>query len=432
MGEASKANESYAARRERLYRPLHEEGVFTWDRMYGQEYALAGVHALPEQLIADMREAAERLSRIYARALTVVREAPEDLLGGLAIPRAAWQAVRLSVLAPLGIPTVVGRFDFAWTPDGVKMLEFNSDTPTGLVEAFHVNGRICEAYGLADPNAGLAAHFGEAFAKAKALYDRRGLPEGRIVFSSLDWHEEDAGTTRYLLAQSGLPGSFVPLKALRVYEDRLQVLEEERHEPIGLLYRLHALEKLAEDCDTDGYPTGEHTLRLIGEQRLAILNPPEAFLAQTKAMQALIWSLHEAGEFFTPEEQEAIARYMLPTYLEDRFAGTGQAYVRKPVWGREGGGVTLFGPSGEVLARDQEPLYWDQPMIYQQMAELPEVEVDTLQGRYSGRLLLGAFCIGGVGSAILARVGGRITGNLSYYLPIAGEHRDEQPSNNGE
>ncbi|GIP40333.1 glutathionylspermidine synthase [Paenibacillus sp. J31TS4] len=412
-------NSSYARRREALYGPLRAEGVFTWDCMYGQEYALADVYPLAEETVAELRTAAERLSRIYARAIAVVRQAPEELLGELGVPRAAWRAVRLSVLGGRGIPTVVGRFDFALTADGVRMLEFNSDTPTGIVEAYHVNGRICRHDGLTDPNEGMSRHFREAFGAAAALYAEQGLPDGEIIFSALGWHEEDVGTTRYLLAQSGLSGSFAPLEALRVYEDRLHVLEQGEHRPVGLLYRLHALEKLAEDRDTDGYPTGEHVLELIADGRVAVLNPPEAFLAQTKAMQALIWTLHEEGEFFTEEEHEAIARYMLPTYLENRFEGTGRAYVRKPVWGREGGGVTLIGPAGEVLARDEEPLYWDQPMVYQQLAELPETEVETLQGRYSGHLLLGTFCIGGVPSAILARVGGRITGNLSYYLPVA-------------
>jgi glutathionylspermidine synthase len=243
----------------------------------------------------------------------------------------------------------------------------------------------------------------------------------RVAFSALGWHEEDTGTTRYLLARSGLNrGRFVPLSDLRVYEDRLCEWQEETgtHEPIDLLYRLHALEKLAEEKDAeDGYPTGAHALDLMARGRVCVLNPPSALIAQSKAFQALIWNLHEAEAFFTLEEHEAIAAYMLPTYMENRFGGQ-RPFVTKPVFGREGGAVTLYGADGSVQERDGEEQYWEQPMIFQEQVELPIVELETERGVERCRLLWGSFLVGGRASAIVARAGGRITGNLSYYVPV--------------
>ena len=41
--------------------------------------------------------------------------------------------------------SVISRFDFAVTEDNkIKMLEFNSDTPTFIVECFQMNGKVCE------------------------------------------------------------------------------------------------------------------------------------------------------------------------------------------------------------------------------------------------------------------------------------------------
>ena len=51
--------------------------------------------------------------------------------------------------------TAIGRFDFAVTEQGIKMLEFNSDTPTGIVEAFYVNGHVCRYHGAVNPNEGM-------------------------------------------------------------------------------------------------------------------------------------------------------------------------------------------------------------------------------------------------------------------------------------
>jgi len=406
--------ETYADRRERLYGPLRESGTFTWDRMYGEEYALASLLLITDSFRQELKLATALLGRIFAKMVPVLQQAEDDLLMELGIPAAALQAVR-TVVTP-ETPTVVGRFDFAATRQGLKMLEFNSDTPTGIVESFAVNEHVCRFFGVRNPNAGMAPQIGRAFQQIVRSYRERGYQAERICFSALDWHEEDRGTTLYLMKQSGLPSRFAPLDRLRVQGDQLYIQEEDGLVPVDLLYRLHALEKLAEEKDEDGYPTGAHVLQLIADKRLAVINPPSAFLTQTKALQALIWSLCEAGEFFAADERDIIKTYMLPTYFENRFRGAVD-YVTKPIFGREGGGVTLFDASGQPLDRDGEELYWDQPMIFQQRVELPVASVETAKGMYDGRLLWGSFLIGGEASAILARAGGPITNNLSYYVP---------------
>ncbi|CAG7623096.1 glutathionylspermidine synthase family protein [Paenibacillus allorhizosphaerae] len=413
--------DSYADRRNAIYGPLRNEGVFTWDCMFGQEYALAGLHRLSRERHREMLAAAEALGRIYAKTVAVVQQGEAALWAELGLPEAAFGAVALRFDET--IPTLIGRFDFADTPDGLKMLEFNSDTPTGIVEAFHVNGVVCEAYGAENPNRGCSAMLGMAFTRMKEVYRKAGCRTERTVFSALDWHEEDAGTTRYLLAQSGMEGaSFVPLSALRVQGERLWApaagSDTAELQPVDLLYRLHAIEKLAQDYDDDGYQTGEHVLRLIACGELAVINPPSGFAAQTKALQALIWNLHETGQFFAPAEHEMIERYMLPTYLEPCFP-EGTPYVSKPILGREGSGVTIYDGNGAAPEESGETEYMHQPMVYQQYAQLPEIEIETLSGPYRGRLLWGCFLIDGKGSAVVARVGGRITDNLSFYLPSA-------------
>jgi glutathionylspermidine synthase len=416
----------YGKRREQLYGPLRAEGTFTWDSMYGEEYALADMYWITEEERHELAIATERLGRIFTRTTAVVQQASVELFAELGIPEEAWNALRISVWGD--VPTVIGRFDFARTPQGLKMLEFNSDTPTGIVEAFYVNEHVCQFYGARNPNRGMERDIAEAFQTAVSKYHAEGYAVERIVFSALEWHEEDAGTTRYLLRQSGLPATFVPLKELRVYDDRLCALIDEETIPIDVLYRLHALEKLAEEKDVDGYPTGAHVLDIISRKKLAIINPPAAFIAQTKALQGLIWSLYESGEFFAEEERETIGRYMLPTYFENRFAGK-EPYVVKPIFGREGGGVTLYDAHNNIMERDREALYWEQPMIYQQLAPLETLRVETLKGAYDGHLLWGSFLLGGRASAIVARVGGKITGNMAYYLPVGIKNTHEREEN---
>lgn len=42
--------------------------------------------------------------------------------------------------------SVISRFDFVLTGDNqMKMLEFNSDTPTFIMECFQMNGEVCKS-----------------------------------------------------------------------------------------------------------------------------------------------------------------------------------------------------------------------------------------------------------------------------------------------
>ena len=405
---------SYEEIRERLYGPLRH--VFSWDWIEGMEYGLAGIHYINSSFLQEIKFATQALGGIYTKTVFAVQGAEDTLLIELGIPEEALLAVR--VLVKPEMVTVIGRFDFMQTAEGIKMIEFNADTPTSVVEAFFVNAKACIFFGAESPNQGTEGQIREAFTRIVETYKEQGYATDSIVFSALGWHKEDRDTVMYLMNQSGLKAKFVALEDLRIFEDRLCALMDDQFVPIDIWYRLHALEKLVEDRDeTDEYPTGAHVLDLVARGKLAIINPPSAFIAQTKALQSLIWNLHEAGEFYTPEEHTWIENYMLPTYMENRFLNK-EPFVTKPIFGREGGAVSLFDEDGRVAEQDKDDFYWDQPMIYQKRIEMEEVESNTMSGLYKGRLLWGSFLVGGKASAVSARVGERITGNLSCYLPI--------------
>ncbi len=406
---------NYRILREQLYRPLKEKAIFTWDTIENVEYALATVYPVTPEFRQELGQAAARLGAIYTKIVPVIQKADNQLLAELGIPPEAWQAVRTGLLP--GSVTTMGRFDFAATDQGLKMLEFNSETPAAVVEAYYVNDAACRLLGAENPNDGMDEHIFQAFQASVRQYRDQGYCTDNIYFTALGWHEEDAGTARYLLSRSGLSARFVAIADLRVLDDRLWVKVEERLLPVDVLYRLYPLEQLATERDTDGYPTGAHVLDLIARHKLAVINPPSACLAQSKALQALIWNLHETGEFFSAAEHAIIEKYMLPTYMENRFQGLSQ-YVVKPLFGREGGAVTIFDESGRVIDKDYENLYWEQSMVYQQFVQLPPVSVNTLAGFYQGYLLWSSFLVGGQPSAIAARVGGPITNDLAYFLPV--------------
>lgn len=406
---------NYSHRREQWYAPLYQEGVFTWDQMDGEEYALANIYFITKDFQDELALATRRLYQVYGKVGEVLHRGKDELLIELGLPKETLPLMKKSI--PNMLLTGIGRFDFAATDQGLKMLEFNSDTPTGIVEAYYVNEYICRRLGIVNPNQGMDSHIAAAFKKMISVYEENGYKTENLYFSSLEWHVEDAGTTRYLLSQSGYEGRFIPLKDLRVNDEGLYADMNGTLHPVDVLYRLHALEIMAEEKDGEGFPSGALLLDLAARGKVAFINPPSAFLVQSKGVQALIWSLHQSGLFFTREEHQWIEQYVLPTYFENVFLGK-EPYVKKPVFGREGGGVAFFDRDGMKQEGETGGVYGTQPMVYQKAVELPGIQVETTKGLFAGRLLWGSFVMGGIPSAMVARVGGRITNNGSYYLPV--------------
>lgn len=406
---------NYAKRREEIYFPIREEKIFTWDTDAHdhEEFALATIYPVSGSFVSSLRTAAHQLGHVFSKTIQTVQKGSEELFQELGYPQETWNTLRLSVADH--IPTLLGRFDFAHTPYGLKMLEFNSDTPSKVVEAFYANQKVCDYFGWKNPNYGHNQMLTDSFQYILKRYNQLGYRTEHITFSSLDWHTEDAGTTKYLLQQSGLPASFAPLSELVVQNDGLYI--RGFNHPIDILFRFHALEILATEKSNSGYPTGAKLLQLIAQKKLAIINPPSGFISQNKAIQALIWNLHAQNMFFTPEEHEIIESYMLPTYLENVFTGR-MPHVRKPIFGRNGGAITIYEKDGTITSQDDGQAYWDQTMIYQEKVSLEEIEVESLTGPYKGWLLWGCFLINGKASAITTRISNQITGDSSRFLPI--------------
>ena len=77
---------TYAQRREAIYTPLRQEGVFTWDLMDGQEYALATYHLIPRSFRTEIAHATEQLGHIFTKMISVIRRGEVELLQKLGIP----------------------------------------------------------------------------------------------------------------------------------------------------------------------------------------------------------------------------------------------------------------------------------------------------------------------------------------------------------
>ncbi|NMH70749.1 glutathionylspermidine synthase family protein [Bacillus sp. RO3] len=405
---------SHRETRTRFYKKIQD----FWYDLYGMEYALLDIKKESRETVERIQEASKRVHSIFVKTADLLRSLEDETLLELGYPEESLSYIRFKSIPQ---ECIIGRFDFVVTEGGIKLLEFNSDTPTFLKELYHVNEKVCRYFRCPNPNEGLEVQLARELKRGllsswKSL-QREGEP--KIVFTSHRDHEEDHLTTRYLQQLSGVPSEYVALDQLQIRQDGLYTPNGER---IDVLYRsTYPIEHLVDDQDPlTGEPVGQELMQMVVERKVAVLNPPSAFLLQSKGVQALIWGLHEEGSpYYTEEEHRWIERYFLPTYLDpETFVENGMTYVQKPAFGREGDTVKIMEATGHILLEDKKETYKQSLPVYQQFTPLPVSVITTDDGKKDASLMVGSFIINGVPGAIGIRAGNAITDNESYFLPV--------------
>lgn len=405
--------DSYKTKRNNFYNKISN----FWPDLYGEEYALYDISIIDQLEVDAIRLCTHRVGQIFFKVCELLRNVEGNTLREMGFPS---ETLRFLQLKTLRVESVISRLDLIKTNHTYKCIEINSDTPTFIKELFSVNGKIASEFGYRNPNNGMEEQLARAV-RVSVADSVKWLAEIEpyVVFTAHEENIEDRNTVLYLQELYGLPSKFVPLHRLRIEPG--EGLFDDTGRKIDILYRqTFPIESLILDEDSEGNKIGKWLLELILDKKLAIINPPSAFLLQNKAVQAVIWGLHERNDpFFSDEEHSWIENYFLPSYFEpDNFLKKQLPFVKKPIFGREGDTVQIFGSSGKLMMEEQHKTYNDVPAIYQQYVELPRTRYLSEKGELSGHLLTGSFLVNGKPSAIGYRVGGEITNNLSCFLPV--------------
>ncbi|WP_242921879.1 glutathionylspermidine synthase family protein [Caulobacter sp. CCUG 60055] len=303
------------------------------------------------------------------------------------------------------LPHLYGRFDLAYDGTQARILEFNADTPTSLYEA-----SVVQWYWLEDQKIDGADQF-------NSIHDRLVRRMKQIEFANrvkaqggAGWdptvhvtcvtpHEEDQGTVAYMemcAREAGVAVQFTPLTDIgwkeESYNGEVQDgwfvdLDEKR---IHTLFKLVPWEWLLAD------PFGQKLRDEVMNDRLTVIEPAWKMLAANKRLLATMWELNP----YHPS--------LLPTFTTAAPLA-GKAYVRKPVWGREGQNVTIFAADGSV-AEEVGGAYGDNQYVYQEKAQLMEAD-----GNYA---VIGSWLIDGESAGIGIRESTHvITDNMGRFVP---------------
>jgi glutathionylspermidine synthase len=280
-------------------------------------------------------------------------------------------------------PSIYGRFDLMY--DGChppKLLEYNADTPTSLLEAAVVQWYWLEETHRANDQ------FNSIHERLISVWKElvpfiRG---GHIDFSSMD-NLEDWTTSTYLedtAQQAGFSTTLFPMEEIGWDGSRF-VGPDDR--PLTTVFKLYPWE----------WMTREEFGKYLAQADTLWIEPPWKMLLSNKGILPVLWELHPGHPYLLA------ATFQPPSVDAD--------WVKKPLLGREGENVTLHRDGREIATGGK---YGEEGFVYQDVAPLK-----SFDGMFP---VVGSWVIGHEEGESAAGIGVResdtpITTNTSRFVP---------------
>jgi glutathionylspermidine synthase len=246
-----------------------------------------------------------------------------------------------------------GRFDLTLNRMGVpKLIEYNADTPTGLLEA-----GIIQWYWKKDlfPHNDQFNSIHEGLVNRwKEIIAHRQLAKQLTHFTSVANHPEDRITVGYIARtaeEAGLQTQYVPIHRIGWSQKRSQFVDEQDR-PINQIFKLYPWEWMGK----------EKFAPQLGATDWAILEPAWKAIFASKKLLLVMQELYPGH----------------PNLLSVSDEPLRGDYVAKPAFGREGTNVVLYcggliadkregrGDLGNTVYQEYCPLIQAKPGIFAQ------------------------------------------------------------------
>ena len=361
------------------WRSRCEEVGFVYHSMGGRYWDESICYAFSETQIDRLEAVSQELHRLCVAAVDhVVRE---RRFAQFAIPPAAHELVAESWR--LREPALYGRFDLSWDGEGEpKLLEYNADTPTSLLEA-----SVVQWHWLEDTR-GEADQFNSLHEKLIERWKAIRGDSTRLHLACAKDTEEDLGNIEYLrdcAVQAGWDARQLFIDDLGWNGERFVDLEEEE---VEVLFKLYPWEWLVRE-EFGKYISASH----LPGTATRWIEPAWKMVLSNKALLVVLWELN----YGHPN--------LLPAYFDSRRLGGN--YAKKPLLAREGSNVTLQRGLNSI---HQTGEYGAEGYVYQGLAPLPEFE-----GKYP---VIGSWIVGDEAAGIGIREDASpITRNTSRFVP---------------
>lgn len=280
--------------------------------------------------------------------------------------------------------SLYGRMDLAYDGTGpAKLLEYNADTPTALLEASVAQWAWLQARrdtlgGEVDQFNSIHEKLIEAWARLRQSSE---LPW--LHFAASQGHEEDWGNLDYLrdtAIQAGWKTFALPIERIgfngREFVDEFNL-------PISALFKLYPWEWLVRE---------QFSAQLLASD-MQLIEPAWRMLLANKALLVVLWEMF-------PDHPNLLPAFYEPGRLGGRYA-------RKPKLAREGANVELVDGSRREAAAGP---YGAEGWVYQSLCRLPRFGDD--------HLVIGSWVVGGEPAGLgLREDASAITCDTSRFVP---------------
>jgi glutathionylspermidine synthase len=385
------------------------------------EYWREGPHyTLTQQDYAWSYEAAETLWPMCIKAGDTVLKYPE-LIRSFGIPE--WAVPEIKRSWDKDQLSVYGRFDFRFggecelsehdpslrTP---KLLEFNADTPTSLLESAVVQWNWFEQAKHAgkDQWNRIYEALKEAWRRQVEIYERATGRTVRVIHfahSAEDKSGEDYLNTVCMAAAAEEAGYKVKV----FYIDKLQksvsddngsfyYLDNEG-EYIEILFKLYPWEWMTFIQEEGGFKISP-----LLPNGTTWVEPPYKMLWSNKGLLPVLWELYK--------DDPIRRKFLLPAYFTGKKQHDMPNFVRKPLLGREGANVTVY-QNGEPMF-NTDGRYGEEGFVDQELALLPNFR--SPYSHEDNYALMGVWMIDGEPEGMgIRESSGPITNNTSFFVP---------------
>jgi len=273
----------------------------------------------------------------------------ESLLEKLAIPSFYWDYVRSSWQNRE--KNLYGRMDFSYDGTGpAKLLEYNADTPTSLYESAAFQWVWMEQameQGLIPPD---CDQYNSIHEQLISAFSNMAI-DGTLHMAACQGSLEDEGTVMYMeecATQAHVKTHFIHMEEIGIdAEGRLTDLQDN---VITDLFKLYPWEWMMRDEFGEAMP----------KSGVRFIEPAWKSILSNKGILPLLWDMFEGHP------------NLLPAYfMEDAHNLTG-AYVKKPIYSREGAGVSIH--EGGKMVEEVAGPYGEEGHIVQALHPLPTFE----------------------------------------------------------
>ena len=348
---------------------------------FNEDYWIENAYySFTEKEIEVIEDASNECYKMYVDAVQHIID--NDLFSKLHIPsyiipalKDSWNRDDLSLY---------GRFDFAMKDGVPKLLEFNADTPTSLLEASVIQWHWKEElFPKNDQFNSIHESLVESWSQISSHY---GIRDKRVYFASIQDAVEDETTVLYLsstAAEAGLNTSSFDISEL-VYDSEDKCFLTPCHqEVVNYLFKLYPYEWMFE----------EEFGKYLDTDKIKLFEP------LWKAIMSNKYILKVLSDLF-PNSPYILKCNDFPLYTGD--------YCKKPIYSREGANVELVKDRRTVEQTSGD--YGAEGYIYQEL-----VEIEPQDGMYP---VIGSWIVGGeaCGMGIRENVS-RISDNMSYFIP---------------